>query len=227
MIKHIGRHNNRKIVLLYREVPNEGHMCLVVYSDLLSRLLHGTLMKCVESTVGQNELVFANVLHRTLLPDGRNALEVLHKEGYIKKVQTSQVIMTPTANDSIRLDELNNLLNEIAKGEDAVKRLSELDASSGLVKKKSRDVGEPATKVIEQPFQAPPNAVLMDSDIAKQQMAQAARMRRESLSLLAEADRLEKEAVKLDPTILEQTQTNNNEVSIKNVTAKKAKKVQV
>lgn len=225
MIKHIGRHNNRKIVLLYREVPNEKHMCLLVYSDSLSRLLHDTLMKCVESTVGQNEEVLANVLHRTLLPDGRNTLEVLHKEGFIKKVQTSQVIMTPSANNTIRLDELNTLLDEMSKGEDAVKRLSELDASSGLVKRKNRDVGEPAKNTTEPPFQAAPNAVLQDSDIAKQQMAQAARMRRESLSLLAEADRLEKEAVKLDPTILEQT--NNNEVSIKNVTAKKAKKAEV
>lgn len=225
MIKHIGRHNNRKIVLLYREVPNEKHMCLVVYSDTLSRLLHDTLMKCVESTIGQNEEVLANVLHRSLLPDGRNALEVLHKEGFMKKVQTSQVIMTPSASNTIRLDELNNLLDEMAKGEDAVKRLSELDASSGLVKRKSRDVGESVKSTIEPPFQAPPNSVLQDSDIAKQQMSQAARMRRESLSLLAEADRLEKEAVKLDPTVLEQT--NNNEVSIKNVTAKKAKKVEV
>jgi hypothetical protein len=225
MIKHVGRHNNRKIVLLYREVPNERHMCLLVYSDSLSRLLHDALMKCLESTIGQNEEVLANVLHRTLLPDGRNALEVLHKEGFMKKVQTAQVIMTPSSNNTIRLDELNNLLDEMAKGEDAIKRLSELDASSGLGTRKSRDVGEAMKSTIEPPLQAPPNSVLMDSDIAKQQMAQAARMRRESLSLLAEADRLEKEAVKLDPTVLEQV--NNNEVSIKNVTAKKAKKVEV
>ena len=31
MIKHVGRHNERKIIIVYREVPNQTHMALVVY----------------------------------------------------------------------------------------------------------------------------------------------------------------------------------------------------
>ena len=29
MIKHVGKHNNQKIVILFRKVPDEGHMALV------------------------------------------------------------------------------------------------------------------------------------------------------------------------------------------------------
>jgi hypothetical protein len=223
MIKHIGRHENKKVVLLYREVPNEKHMCLVTYSDALPRLLHDSVMQCVESPVGQQEDTFANALHRTLIADGRNTLEVLHKEGFIKKVQTSQIIMTPTSNNSIRLDELNDLLDEMSKGDEAVKRLAELDSSRGLVNKKQSKINEGTIKTtVEPPVQV--TSALTDSDIAKQQMAQAVRMRKESLLLLAEADKLEKEAVKLDPTVLEHI---NNEVSIKNVATKKTKKPEV
>ena len=41
MAKHVGKHNDRKVVILFREVPDEGHMCLVIYSDLLPRMKIG------------------------------------------------------------------------------------------------------------------------------------------------------------------------------------------
>ena len=110
MIKHIGKHNDKKVVLLYRKVPGEDHMCLLVYSDLLPRLVHDEIMKSLESAPGQQADNFAEALFRVSMADGRNALEVLHREGFMKKVPTSQVIMAPTANAKIRLDELNDLL---------------------------------------------------------------------------------------------------------------------
>ena len=45
MIKHVGRHNNQKIVILFRKVPGEDHMALVTYSDLLPRMYHDEVMK--------------------------------------------------------------------------------------------------------------------------------------------------------------------------------------
>ena len=53
MVKHVGKHNDKKVVILFREVPGEEHMCLVAYSDLLPRLLHDDLMRAVESDSGQ------------------------------------------------------------------------------------------------------------------------------------------------------------------------------
>jgi hypothetical protein len=164
-------------------------------------------MTCVESLPGQQATNLADALHRVIMADGRNALEVLHREGMMKKVQTSQVIMTPTANSKIRLDELNTLLAEMAKGEDAVKRLAEVDQQSGLQKKKrdntGRDVGQPASKADTLPAVPPlvagDDGVLSDAAIAAQQVAQATRMKAEATSLLAEAARLEADAAKLMP----------------------------
>ena len=81
MIKHVGKHNNKKLVLLWRQVPGEAHLALVAYSDTLPRLIHDEVMKCLESAVGQNAKDLSDVLFRTVMADGRNALEVLHREG--------------------------------------------------------------------------------------------------------------------------------------------------
>jgi hypothetical protein len=164
-------------------------------------------MSCVEGLPGQQATNLADALHRVIMADGRNALEVLHREGMMKKVQTSQVIMTPTANSKIRLDELNTILAEMAKGEDAVKRLAEVDSQSGLQKKKRdnstppRDVGQPVAKNLPSvpPLVAADDGVLSDAAIAAQQVAQATRMKAEANSLLAEAARLEADAAKLMP----------------------------
>ena len=138
MIKHVGKHNNKKIVLLWRKVPNEDHMALVAYSDTLPRMIHDEVMRSLESPIGQNSSDFSDVLFRTTMADGRNALEVMHREGCIKKVPTSQILITPTAKSSVRLDELNGILDEMAKGEEAKNRLQEMDKNSGMTGKKRR-----------------------------------------------------------------------------------------
>lgn len=182
-------------------------MCLLVYSDLLPRLVHDEIMKCLESAPGQQADNFAEALFRTSMADGRNALEVIHREGFMKKVPTSQVIMAPTANAKIRLDELNDLLKEMSKGEEAVKRMSDLDKSAGLQTKKPRDlsrnVGDPVKPQmpVVAPLQAGLNDALTDEAIASSQLAQATRMRTEAKSLLVEAERLEGEAKKIAPVV--------------------------
>lgn len=213
MLKHIGKHNERKIVVLFHQVPNEDHMCLLVYSDLLPRLMHDEIMRAIESPPGQQAPNLADALFRISMADGRNPLEVLHKEGFMKKVQTSQVIMTPTPASKIRLDELNNIMAEMAKGEDAIKRLADIDKSAGLQTKKRdnstppRNVGEPKKAVMPpmESLQAPIDGVLTDEAIANQQLVQATRMRNEAKSLLAEASRLEGEAAQIAPSVVKAT----------------------
>lgn len=205
MLKHIGKHGDKKVVVLYRQIPGEDHMCLLVYSDLLPRMIHDEIMKNLEGQSGQQADNLADSLFRAIMADGRNVLEVLHREGFMKKVATSQVIMAPTASSKIRLDELNTILSEMAKGEEATKRLADADASRGLqTKKKSRDVGEPvkSTAPVVAPLQAGPNDALTDEAIAGQQLAQANKMRIEARSLLAEAERLEKEATIIAPSVI-------------------------
>lgn len=213
MLKHVVKHNNRRAALLYRKVPGEDHMCLLVYSDLLPRMIHDEIMKVLESAPGQQANDLADALFRNIMPDGRNTLQVLHSEGMIQKVPTNQVIVQANAKSSARLDELNQILDEMAQGEEAVRRLAELDAKvTGWVPNQADRNAAKAkkTKVIEgREVGVPPNAakpaevpasmdsVLSDSDIAQNLLTQADRMKREAESLMAEVKRLTEEATSL------------------------------
>lgn len=219
MIKHVGKHNSKKIVLLWRRVPNEGHMALVLYSDTLPRTIHDDIMKALESPVGQNAKEFSDVLFRTTLSDGRNALEALHREGFIKKVPTSQVLITPTMKSSVRLDELNTILDEMEQGEAAIKRLQDIDKDAGMSGKKKtrnpegREVGMPPNNAsvsrTNMDVEGTDGAaayikgnltdILSDADLAAQRVSQAESMKAQAAQLLAEANRLESEAQQLSP----------------------------
>ena len=214
MIKHVGKHNNKRIVLLWRRVPNEDHMALLTYSETLPRMIHDEVMKALESPIGQNAKEFSDVLFRTTMADGRNALEVLHKEGFIKKVPTSQVLITPTMKSSVRLDELNSILDEMEKGEEAIKKLADIDSAAGLQTKKrrtteGREVGMPPNNAsisrtnldVEATDSAAAylKGVLSDDDLATQRLSQAAQMQKQAEQLLAEAKRLTEEAQSLTP----------------------------
>jgi hypothetical protein len=144
-LKHVGTHNNKKCVILFRKTPGEDHMALVVYSDSMPSIVHDAVMEAVNSDVGQQEENLAEALQRKTMPDGRIALQVLHGEGYIKKVQTNQVIMTPNAKSSVRLDELNGIIDKLKDGGEAADKLKELDQNAGMVspQPRGRDVGEP------------------------------------------------------------------------------------
>jgi hypothetical protein len=233
MIKHVGRHNNKKIVLLWRKVPNEDHMALLLYSDTLPRMIHDEVMKQLESPVGQNAKELSDVLFRTTMADGRNCLEVLHREGFIKKVPTSQILITPTTKSSVRLDELNSILDEMTKGEEAVQRLAEIDKSAGMVGQKKtrtregREVGMPPNNQslsrtnldteANTDAAAYVKGVLSDSDLAQERLTQAANFKRQAEQLLAEAQRLESEAQSLTPA-----KSNVRKTRAKKATAPKA-----
>ena len=120
MLKHIGRHGDRKVAILFREVPGEDHMCLVIYPEVLPSHIHDSIMKTLESPVGQQATNLADALHRGMLPDGRMQLEALHKEGMIKKVQAKQVTVTPGGNSTVNLDEMNGIIRKMKLGEDAL-----------------------------------------------------------------------------------------------------------
>lgn len=221
MLKHVGKHNDKKIVLAYRQIPGEEHMCLVLYSDMLPSMIHDDVMKVLESPVGQTSKDLADALFRHTMTDGRNCLEVIHKMGMMKKVPTNQVIITPNAKSNVRLDELNNILNEMEKGEDAIKKMAELDKNAGMIgKKETREVGQnPMSRSnVAETTNASVNDVLTDEQLASQRVAQAAKMKLEAQQMLAEAARLEAEAADMIPA-----QANG---TTKTTKAKAAKKKQ-
>jgi len=196
--RHVGKQGDRKVAVVFREVPGEPHMCLVTYTELLNQHIHDPLIKCIESDIGQNSEHLADALNRTHTKDGRIILQVLHAEGQLKKVQTTQILMTPSPNQTIRLDELNTILDEMQQGESAVKRLQELDNSRGLqdpadVVRRMRGNQNPVT---------PTGDLLGDAALASQRLEQAQKMEREAKGLLAEAQRLMDEAKSLDPSVI-------------------------
>jgi len=190
-LRHIGKHNDRKIAIIFREVPGEPHMCLVAYPDVLNRHVHDPLMKCIESDIGQSSENLADALNRTYTIDGKIILQALHAEGQLKKINTEQVVVTPAPNTRIKLNELNKILDEMKQGEAAVKRLAELDSSTGLqdpadVARRMRNNKEPAVA-----SQSPD--VLGDQQIANNLRVQAEKMATEARGLLAESDRMMRE----------------------------------
>ena len=193
MIKHVGQHNERKIVIVYREVPDQDHMALVVYSDVLPGAIHDPVMKVLEDE-GQAQKSLADAFHKATLPDGRNMLGALHSEGYLKKVQTNQIVVTANKSSNVRLDELNKIINEMEQGADAQERLAKLDESRGLVDPAvGRELGAPP------PTTAPAGSALTDADIANNLLDQANTMEMNAKSMLAESKRLKAEAKEMAP----------------------------
>lgn len=207
MIKHVGKHNGKKIILLFRQVPEEHHMCLVLYSDSLPQLIHDNVMRVLESAVGQQSKDLADALFRHTMDDGTNTLTTLHKSKLIKKVSTNQVIITPNSKTSIYLDKLNTLLNEIESGADAKQRYAELENQNSVSPVIQQDVGEPKTSPVSPPSISP---VLSNQDLAEQHRIQAQRLRTDAAALLAQADSLMTQAQELDSKItMPQTKTKS------------------
>lgn len=214
-IKHVGKNGDRKVLVLYREVPGDEHMCLVIYPEILNASWQDAIQKVVESEVGQQANQLADALHRSFLPDGRPILETLHNERMIKKVRTADVIMTPNTNAAVRLDELNKLINEMNKGADAMKKLEEDEATRGLVDPQVKRAAEARFKEEQlakqqaaesrfqtpNPLTAPQDGVLSDRAIAANMLAQAKRMEQEATAMIAEASRMKKDAERMVPGV--------------------------
>ena len=215
MIKHVGKTNDRKLLVLYRQVPGDDHMCLVIYPELLNASWQDAIQKVVESEVGQQANQLADALHRSFLPDGRPILETLHHERMIKKIRCSDVIMTPSTNATIRLDELNKLVNEMEQGEEARRKMEENDAARGMVDPSVKRAAEARFKEeqaakqasAESRFQtpetlnAPQDGVLSDRAIAANMLLQAKRMEEEAKGMISEAARMKKDAERMVPGV--------------------------
>ena len=200
MLKHIGKQGDRKVAIVFREVPGEEHMALVIYPDVLPVAMHDSIMRVLESPEGQAAENLGDALFRNLLPDGRPMLQTLHVEGMIKKVQAKTVVVTPNATSHVNLDEMNSIIRKMKMGEDAIREMADLDNNRGMtgkVKQKDdfgREVGAGANNRGAQVAGSDAAKALDDASLATNLQQQAARMAAEAKGLLAESERLMKEA---------------------------------
>ena len=206
MIKHVGKHGDRKVAIVFREVPGEEHMCLVVYTETLPIAMHDALMRALESPTCQTADNLGDALFRELFNDGRPMLQTLHAEGMLKKVQTKQIVVTPNPSSHVNLGEMNDIIRKMKLGDEAIKEMANLDANRGMTGKVrprddyGREIGAPIDAVRQGS-----NAIagsdaalaLDDAALARNFQQQAERMAAEARSLLAESDRLLKEAAQL------------------------------
>jgi enoyl-CoA hydratase/carnithine racemase len=131
-------------------------------------------------------------------------LSALQQDGRLQKVSTSDVLMTPTVNAAVPLDQLNVLIAE--QKNCAVDELCNFvsGAQANAQAKKAQEDKKnsaPTTEAVSAPVraQAAPDAVLTDTDIAKSYRSQADSMYKEAARLRKEADALAERLSKLAP----------------------------
>jgi len=197
MIKHVGRQGDKKVVVVFREVPEEEHMALVVYPDQLQQTLHDDLMNAIQSVKGQEAKDLGNALHGIVGTNGQTILNTIHSERFMKKVRTQDILMIPQPNNpGIRLDELNKIIRDLDTGADAAAQLADMDANAGLAdpQKKAKGIAAAAAATGS-------TGVLTDEAIAQNLVQQAEQMKAQMATLEAEAARLMEEAQSLNPAL--------------------------
>jgi len=194
MMKHVGRHGEKRVAVIFREVPGEEHMALVTYPDQLKQATHDDLMNAIQSLKGQEASHLGEALHGMTGTDGQTILNMLHREGFMKKVRTQDVIMMPRPNTpGARLDEINDIIRGMDQGSEAAAKMAKLDAQAGLADPDKTAAGNAAAENVQ--------GVLDDSDIARNLVTQAEQMKAQMVTLQAEAERLMEEAASLDPSL--------------------------
>lgn len=191
-LKHIGRVKNTgaKILVVFRTLPGESNMALVLPVAQLPDAYHDSIMSVVETDQAQDAFELGEIMFIRTFPDGRPMLRAMQADNRLQKVPTDNIIMTPTPNDTIELSQLNILIAE--QKNCAVDDLYTF--VSGAPKKNESEV-QTLAEVKDTPApvraQASDNTVLSDKDIAKSYRSQADAMYKEAARLRKEADALD------------------------------------
>ncbi len=212
-IKHVGKIKNTgvKVLVVFRTLPGESDMCLVMPTESLPDKYHDSIIELVESDFAQDSYEFGEALFTKYFPDGRLMLTALQQDNRLQKVATQSVVMTPTPNNEIRLSDLNVLIAEqrncavddlytfvkgAPKKEQAeVKNIAEVNDTSPVV-----DPDVP----VQMRNQVKSDQPLSDKDLARSYRSQAD-------SMYKEAARLRKEADELDPPVKKTTKAKATE----------------
>jgi len=199
-LKHIGRTKNTgvKLLVVFRTLPGESNMALVLPVANLSDSYHDSIMTLVETELAQDAFEFGEIMFTRTFPDGRPMLQALQADGRLQKIPTDTIIMTPTTQDQVELSQLNILIAE--QKNCAVDDLYTF--VSGAPKKsdatvediaKVKDLAPSVDPDIPAPVraQAANTEALSDRDIAKSYRSQADAMYKEAARLRKEADALD------------------------------------
>lgn len=194
ILKHIGKLKNTgtKVVVVFRTLPGESNMALVLPTATLPDQYHDAIIQLVDSDQAQSTNEFGEIMFIRRFPDGRLMLEALQQDKRLQKVATDTVIMTPTLNDTIQLDQLNIVIAE-------QRNVAVDDLSSFVVGGKPPSPNRRLPEKVAEQYVAPvpePVAVLSDKDLAKKYRSDADGMYKEAARLRKQADELDPPAKK-------------------------------
>ena len=193
-LKHIGKIKNTgaRVAVIFRTLPGESNFCLVLPVNNLPDSYHDSIMKLIEEPQAQDAFEFGEILFSRVFSDGRPMLRALQADGRMQKVATDMVVMNPTPNDAIPLDQLNVLIAE--QKNCAIDDLCNFVSGAKNTSTKSiiKEAAKESTVTSPVTLAAPSTEALTDKDIARSYRSQAD-------SMYKEAARLRKEADELDP----------------------------
>ena len=188
-MKHVGKmkNNSARLVVVFRTLPGDPHNALVVGTQGLPDSYHDTLMTLIESENAQSAYELGDILSTRRFPDGSVMLNFLHEQNHLKKIPTNMILMTPDTQNQIPLDELNKLI-ATQKGV----ALEDLAITDGSVKKKKPAVVESKKDKSGIDLTLPSPKVAAPLELTPTEMRDRAKV------LIAEAERLQKEADKVE-----------------------------
>lgn len=179
-IKHVGVNGQgKKCVVVFRELPGDSDSALVIQTESLPTLYHDDLISAIENVNCQNSMDPSEFLFRQSFHDGANMLNTIHQKGWMVKVPTKSVMMTPRPGVSINLVDLNRELTQIKREQNA----------TGT---RSNDVTNNTTTPAQAAATTSTNGVITDESLA-------AKYRSQANGFEVEARKLREEAEKLDP----------------------------
>ena len=179
MTKHIGRHKGtgQRLSVVFMRLPEDKDHALVVYSDQLPDKYHDDFMTAIESPECQGANVLYEGLQRKVFWHGNPMLDTLHKEGFLKKVPTSAVVMQPTPQQQVALDDILAQMDKI-----------ESEAPTPVEGNVETNSGE---RVQEQ----------VNQSLGEDNKAIAQNLLQQAVLLEREAEKKREEAVKYDPSL--------------------------
>jgi hypothetical protein len=180
------KNTGAKVVVVFRTLPGESNSALVLPVSTLTDAYHDALMQMLESDQAQEAFEFGEMMFIRHFPDGRPMLQAMQVDGRLQKVATDNVVMTPTINAAVPLDQLNVLIAE--QRNCTVDDLCTFVSGAKANAQSKANKEEKAAAVVAQ---ATANEVLSDSDIAKSYRSQADAMYKEAARLRKEADALD------------------------------------
>jgi|TARA_R110000851_G_scaffold12905_3_gene44445 hypothetical protein len=207
-LKHVGRIKNtgRRCVVVFREIYNtEGHVvdennCLVFETESLPDAEHQDLMRIVESDQAQTTGDLFDVLGRSRLGTGEQALNWLASSNRLRKYPSNNVDLTPDSSTVIGLDTLNKIVKMQKAGASQADIENVLRDDTDSSPRDATNAVDSMTEVSDA-VEAPSGDVVMDdAALAVSYIDQAKMFEAQAKDLRVQAKALKPAAKKRAPT---------------------------